>query len=239
MTNYQTSLPAISDGLDDYDDSDSRSIIRGMKLKFSNDAVWLTGGDEPVAADREFVVVEIMRVYQKWIGELPVETCILAPDEPWPDIDALNKAAPPEEWTTKFDKQMGPWRKCYVVYLLDAKTLAPYTFPTSTDGGGMAVRELRTATRLARRIRGPGVFPKVTLSDMFMKTRYGGRQRPHFNIVDIVGFGGNGEVGGNGNGEAKLAATTPKQIEHTTELDDQPARRKAPPKKPEPKGLRF
>jgi hypothetical protein len=34
---------------------------------------------------------------------------------------------------------------------------------------------------MARRIHG-NVYPVVTLADIFMKTRFGGRQRPHFEV---------------------------------------------------------
>jgi hypothetical protein len=43
-----------------------------------------------------------------------------------------------------------------------------------------------------RRFRGPDVFPVVSLADAFMRTRFGGRQRPHFNIKRWMNLGNDG-----------------------------------------------
>jgi hypothetical protein len=99
----------------------------------------------------------------------------------------------------------GPWQFAYILYLIDPKTLAPFTFITSTAGGGQAIRNLRTATKLARRIRGPHVFPRVRLADEFMKTAFGGRQRPCFDIVGYEVLGGE---------DTKVETAAPKQLEH-------------------------
>jgi hypothetical protein len=40
-----------------------------------------------------------------------------------------------------------------------------------------------------RQFRGEHVYPVVTLSDTFMNTRYGGRQRPYFKIQRFITFG--------------------------------------------------
>jgi hypothetical protein len=196
---------AIDDGLDAISDDDASGIIKGTKLKFTNDGEWETGDGVAIAADRELIVVEIVKAVQKWIDQLPVETCVLAADEKFPDIDELNAEAPREEWCEKFGREVGPWQKCYVVYLLDPETVQIFTFPTSTDGGSRAIRELREATRLARRIRGANIYPRVRLADAHMNTRYGARQRPHFNIIHYETLGGSER--------ATLTAAEPKLIE--------------------------
>jgi hypothetical protein len=76
--------------------------------------------------------------------------------------------------------------------LLDLKTMDRFTFATGTTGGRIAIGELRDKLVWMRRVRGPNVYPVVTLGDVFMKTRYGGRQRPHFQIVRWVRLGGEG-----------------------------------------------
>jgi hypothetical protein len=40
-----------------------------------------------------------------------------------------------------------------------------------------------------RKFRGAHVYPVVALSDTFMKTRFGGRQRPHFIVKRWVNLG--------------------------------------------------
>jgi hypothetical protein len=64
-----------------------------------------------------------------------------------------------------------------------------YSYPTGTAGGRIAVRELRDKTVWMQRLRGSNVYAVVLLSDTFMKTRFGGRQRPHFKIVRWVRLG--------------------------------------------------
>jgi hypothetical protein len=44
-----------------------------------------------------------------------------------------------------------------------------------------------------RRFRGENVFAVVQLHDVFMPTRFGGRQRPHFEVRRWVCFGAGGE----------------------------------------------
>jgi len=67
-----------------------------------------------------------------------------------------------------------------------------YTFATGTTGGRIAIRELRDKLVWMRRLRGPNVYPVITLADKFMNTKYGGRQRPHFVIRRWVRLGGDG-----------------------------------------------
>jgi len=76
------------------------------------------------------------------------------------------------------------------VYLLDASQMQKYTFPTGTTGGSIAIRDLVEKLVWIRRLQGNNVFAVVTLGDVFMKTKFGGRQRPAFNIVRWARLGG-------------------------------------------------
>src|SRR5262252_3237221 len=59
-------------------------------LKFNNDSTW-TIYDEPVPADREFVVVDVSRSVVKWPptidGGGPVEVITLRASQPFPDVE--------------------------------------------------------------------------------------------------------------------------------------------------------
>jgi hypothetical protein len=58
----------------------------------------------------------------------------------------------------------------------------------------MAVGELREQVRCMRMLRGDqSIVPVVELSGAPMKTRFGGKIRPAFNVVAWRGFGGGGE----------------------------------------------
>ena len=217
----------INDGLDGHDGDDGRvSLIKGTKLKFTKESQWVTGDDTVVESDREFLVVEIVKASQKWVDDKPIETIILGATEKFPDIEVLNKAAPPEEWREKFGKSIGPWENAYVVYLVDPETWQIFTFPTGSIGGGQAVRDLREATRLARRVRGPGIYPRVCLTDVFMPTKFEGRQRPSFHIIGYESLGPE---------RAVLAADEPKLIEAKPTEPAKPAKtsaKRAPASKP-------
>ena len=114
-------------------------------------------------------------------------------------------------------------------------------FLTSTIGGGIAVRDLRASTDMARRLRGnDNLFARIQLRDAFMKTGTGGRQRPAFTVIDYISIGNPGSPGGaqlnapvgpiNGSGNGNGVA----QIE-TKPAETQPVAVKAEESKPEVK----
>jgi hypothetical protein len=183
-TKHNLPTQHVDDGFDSDDDGSSRSIIKGAKIKFTNNAEWLDAStDEVISPEQKFIVIQIVKVTQKWIEGRPQETRILATGLPFPDVEKLNAEAPRSEWREHFGKMEGPWQNSYVVYLLDPRTMGGFTFPTSTVGGMRAVHELKEATRRARMLHGPGNYPVVTLSDVHMNTQFGGRSRPCFKIL--------------------------------------------------------
>jgi hypothetical protein len=88
---------------------------------------------------------------------------------------------------------VGPWQMQHVLYLVDPQTLDKFTYPTSTTGGSIAIRELVDKVKWMRRHR-PDANAVVTLSDVHMNTRFGGRQRPHFNVVRWIGLNDKGAL---------------------------------------------
>jgi len=190
-------LPTVADtqrldGFDDFNDEDGGSrVIQGALVKFTNECTW-ESGDEELPPDLELIVIDVSRVVQKWHDGNPVETIVLVAKEPWPDIKAMNAATPREEWEDGPDGHpRGPWQGQYITYLWNEKTGGRYTYATGTIGGGLCVRELIKDTNLTRDYRGDRVYPVVTLGDVFMNTRYGGRQRPRLKIMRWVTFGKN------------------------------------------------
>ena len=118
---------------------------------------------------------------------------MLEPHQKFPDIEEMNAKVPKKEWAEGPDgKPRGPWQSQHVFYLLDPKTLDKFSFPTSTAGGKIAIRELCDKLVWMRRLRGPTAYPVIVLSNTFMNTRFGGRQRPNFKIVRWVSLGGEG-----------------------------------------------
>jgi hypothetical protein len=204
------------DGFEGYEDriegDEARQgggVIHGSVVKFSNEAAWVTRDGEELLPDLELIAVDIGRVVQKWKDQAPVETIILEPGQKYPDIEELNDKTPRSEWTEGPDgKPHGPWQAQHIVYLLNAATMDRYSFPTGTTGGAIAVRDLVDKTKWMRRFRGQHVYPVVTLSDTFMNTRFGGRQRPHFLIKRWVNLGPDEKV--------LPAPPTQKALDHLT-----------------------
>jgi hypothetical protein len=183
----------IVDGFDDTPEGDpNKRVIVGSILKFTNEAAWEINAGEEWSPDREVVGINILRTTAKWCDGKP-DTRVLEPAEPWPDVEAQNEATPQSEWIEGPDgKPRGPWQNQYVVHLLDPKTMDRYTYPTGTTGGGICVRDFIERVQWMRKFRGERVFPIVRLSDVHMNTRFGGRQRPHFEIVRWVSLDGGG-----------------------------------------------
>jgi hypothetical protein len=167
-------------------------LIQGTLAKFSNEATWVTR-DEEELPKLEFVAVAVKRVVQRWEDQKPVETIVLEPHQKFPDIQEMNEKIPREEWGEGPDgKPRGPWQAQHILYLLDPETMDTVTFPTGTNGGRRAICELRDKIVWMQKYRGLGAYPVVILSDTFMPTKWGGRQRPHFKIVRWVRLGGEG-----------------------------------------------
>jgi hypothetical protein len=203
MSDEIVKSPQVIDGIEGYEDAvegdeqqTSNRVIQGSLVRFTNEATWVTG-DEELSSELELIVVDVGRVVQKWKdgNPDPANTIILAPGQKFPDVEKLNEAVPQKEWEEGPDgKPRGPWQAQHVVYMLNPQKMDRYTFPTGTIGGAIAVRDLVDKTKWMRRFRGAGVYPVVKLADVFMNTRFGGRQRPHFDIVKWITLDGGGNA---------------------------------------------
>ena len=206
------------DGVEGDDRPQGAGIIQGSLIKFTNEAMWVTRDGDELSADLELVAVDVGRVVQKWQDDRTVETIILQPHQKFPDVEEMNEKVPKKEWVEGPDGNMrGPWQAQHILYLLDPKTMDKYTFPTGTTGGRIAIRELVDKTTWMRRLRGPTVYAVVLLSDTFMNTKWGGRQRPHFKIVHWISLGSeSGQV------EALPTPPPPLMTSQTTSQPDLP-----------------
>jgi hypothetical protein len=181
------------DGTEGDDRPEGAGVIQGNLVKFTNEAMWVTRDGDELPSSLELVAVDVGRVVQKWWDGQPVETIVLEPHQKFPDVEALNEKVPKKEWVEGPDGNMrGPWQAQHILYLLDPRTMDKFTFPTGTTGGRIAVRDLVDKTTWMRRLRGPNVYAVVLLSDTFMNTKWGGRQRPHFKIVRWVSLSSEG-----------------------------------------------
>jgi hypothetical protein len=72
-----------------------------------------------------------------------------------------------------------------VLYFVNLATGELYTYAAATIGAHIAFDALKEATVCMRALRGARVMPVVNLSERPMKTNFGMRRRPHF---EIIGF---------------------------------------------------
>jgi len=210
------------DGFDGFEDgmegSDEQQLnsrhIQGQLIKFTLDYRWVTkDGDE--LPKTNLLAIDILRVVQRWGKDKtqgPLEERLLGPGEKFPDFDKLNEAIPRSEWLEGFNGQpRGPWQGAFFVHLFEENKVEKYTFIANltTIGACIAVRELAEKVQWKRRFRGESVYAVVRLSDTYMHTRFGGRQRAHFDVKCWITFGPSGEV-------KQLEAPTQQKLEQST-----------------------
>lgn len=198
--------PAELDGFAGYADASegedeqvSSGLIVGTKIKFDEAQVWVNNVGEKLPPGLVLVLVRVLRIVQKWGADnKPIDehTRTLEPHKKWPDLDAFNKKCPKSEWREKFGKMQGPWQGQRLVYLVDPQTMARYTWPSPKDtiGSRICVGDIVERVNWMRGFKGAHVYPVVELSDTFMPTGYGGRQRPHFLVKGWKDFGLGGEA---------------------------------------------
>ena len=180
--------PADLDGFDgftdeaegeDQDQFAAGRVIQGMRINFTNEATWVDAAKQKLPTDLELIVWNVGRIVQKWGKDnLPCEPpIILAPNQKFPDIKAMNEKCPKSEWRERYGKLEGPYQAQHVVYMLDPRTMNKYSWPTSTGGGHICVSELAERTNLMRQFRGQRVYAVVRLGSTLMSKKYN-RQRP-------------------------------------------------------------
>jgi hypothetical protein len=168
------------------------SVFNGARLmKFNNGTFIVPREGETIDSKREFVVFGLTKLLQKFVGEKLISSEVIPPRGNFPDIEKLNKNAPPEEWgVDPGGKAVGPYKGTLVLKLLDG--LNPYVFVTQTKGGKMAFAELTNKIKLLRRLKGNDMTVVVTCESIRFRSDYNihGVPRPHFNVVKYVQLAG-------------------------------------------------
>jgi hypothetical protein len=190
-----TSLIPVSDSIDGFTaETDGATkkggVIQGSRIKFGNSGEWEDADGEVIPAENTYVVTDVKRVLTRWgQDKRPAETIVLGAGEVIPNLDGeggWNAQLPKSEWVEGPGGLRGPWQFQYVVTFTDPTTMQASSWPTSAVGGRIAVEQLVSAIQSMRRFR-PGALPVVGLESTHMKTRFGGRSRPHIQIHDWLG----------------------------------------------------
>jgi hypothetical protein len=178
-------LPAVQ-----FDGGESRDrLVQGVILKCV-DGRWKAHDDTPLHKEMQFYVFGVTKGLQHWEDERVVEEIKKKPGEDLPDVEALNDVIPREQWEEGLDgKPRAPWQLNHVVYLLGVQDAMKFTFINSTVGARIAAARLLDRIESMQMIKGPNVIPVVTLDARPMKTAFGEKMRPHFEIVGWHDFG--------------------------------------------------
>jgi hypothetical protein len=176
-----TEVTEYNDGSDDGFGGSLNSsdrIIKGLLLKWNDTLHW--HDRDGLQPPNPLLAIAVNEILQRWQGkQVSVITA-----KPLPDPDVLNSAIPVKEWEIGLDgKPRPPWQHVVVVYLVNLATGEVYTFMNSTVGAHMAYDHLKEAVIVMRQLRGTKPMPLVNLDERPMKTTFGMKTRPHFEII--------------------------------------------------------
>jgi hypothetical protein len=163
------------------------NLIKGILTKFS-DSVYRASKTEVVQQAPDgpaFVVVGIVTAWVTWKSGKPSHK-VTHNGQIHPyreDLGDLDQS----EWEIGIGGlPSDPHRDTRYVYLVNLRSGKTYTLVGDTIGMRQAVGELKDAIAIVRQAR-PGALPVVQLATTTMKTKYGMRPRPSFEIIDWRG----------------------------------------------------
>jgi hypothetical protein len=186
-------MNAITPHHDDDDDGFSGSLvsgrlIKGQLVRWNETNGWMDR--DGLRPPEIMLAIALSEALQCWKGKKPVETITA---KPLPDVNDLNEAVPKSEWEPGLDgKPKPPWQHQVIVYLIDPTSGGFFTYLNSTTGARIAVDQLREKVITMRALRGARVVPVVRLTHRPMKTQFGMRNRPEFEVIEWRQWGGDG-----------------------------------------------
>ena len=180
-----------------HDDDDGYSgsltsgrLNKGQIIRWNESNKWMD--HDGIRPPEILLAIALSEAVQCWKGKKPVETIT---EKPLPDINDLNEAVPRSEWEPGLDgKPRPPWQHQVIVYLIDPTSGGFFTYLNSTIGARIAVDQLREKVITMRALRGAGVVPVVRLAHRPMKTAFGVKHRPEFEVVEWRQWGGGGSA---------------------------------------------
>jgi len=95
----------------------SSRVIQGGKLKYL-DPRWLL--DDCEVTGMRLTAMGVLNIVNRWNNDnKPLETCILAPGERFPNFDQLNDKCDRSEWRERFGNLTGPYSGQHALYFID------------------------------------------------------------------------------------------------------------------------
>src|SRR6516164_9369349 len=171
---------AITDGWDAQANDSAASPMKGSSIKFDAGAYFIGREKTLIQPDRQFVAIDVREGWQFLKKDCPAEYSMRAVGGPKPPRP--NSFADPSEWPGGLDGDPAdPWKYAKFLYLLDPLSVEVFTFTSSTTGGRIGISDLTAQIQLMRNTR-PGAVPIVELQSRLMKTKFGMKPRPFFQV---------------------------------------------------------
>jgi hypothetical protein len=150
-------------------------VIRGTIARWSANTGWVDRDGLPMPPI--VLVIGLNTVLRRWKDK----RAEYITEQPLPDPKQLNNAIPLAEWELGLDgKPRAPWALTYVIYMVDLKTGAPFTYAHDTYGAMLCYNALEERIAVMRMLRGEYVFPIARLEKRPWKSAtYGMQMRPH------------------------------------------------------------
>ena len=149
-------------------------VNRGTIGRWTEATGWTDRDGLPMSSP--MLVIGYTTIIRRWENNRPIDIT----DHPLPDPDDLNRKIPMSAWEIGRDgKPRPPHALTYVIYMVDLKTGALYTYANSTYGAMLCYTNLEENVAVYRMLRGEHVWPICTLEKRPMKTSYGMGTRPH------------------------------------------------------------
>jgi hypothetical protein len=169
---------------------DENQLSVGDRLNF-NAGVWKDGAAIVRPADCEYLCIGQFVKLVNWRESGPPDVISAKPGKDLPDARELNEKVPREEWGLDLaGKPRPPWQHWRVVVLLDIVNAALFSYGNSTFGTMIAFDQLAQRVEIMRALQGAEVFAVVKLCDALMKTAFGDKRRPFFDVVGWRRFDG-------------------------------------------------
>ena len=147
-------------------------VTRGTVARWSATTGWVDRDGLPLPDT--MLVVGYTTVLRRWKDKKPEYIT----EQPLRDPKVLNDAIPVEEWEIGLDDNpTPPWKLTYVIYFVDLKTGALFTYAHDTYGAMLCFNNLEDAIGMMRLLRGEHVLPIVHLEKRQWKSRSTGCRR--------------------------------------------------------------
>jgi hypothetical protein len=220
-------LPAftsIGDGWDtEEDDEGGKNPIQGTLFTFTDGNYYQSGSSTPMPKGIRLIAVGYTKGWIFWKGKRPIwsKSKLLESGKHLPERNTLGDTDQ-SLWELNPDgKPKDPWRLTKYIYFIDPLTAEYWTFSSSSQGGAVAVGEVKDAIARVRTVH-PNAVPEVEPVSAPWKTKYGMKTRPKFVIKGWKG----------GNDGTALAADAPAQLNKLDEEEEEDIPPVPPPSRP-------